>query len=177
MSKHECILLLLEGGRVLWSGSDGPFRGPAEARSPANPTGNCVQRWLSVGVELDSVHSDQLDLRTLGFCLLKPLERKTRPDPDALSSSIRAASVGLKAKERPNQDDCVSPWEGLVRSLLTGGNLADTIRSADITLHLVGSNLIHNQFIGLLRSVYVEDNRLVHAAVLLFNLCVVNGHG
>jgi hypothetical protein len=105
--------------------------------------------------------------------------RKFSPDQEplfVLSSSIRVASVGLKASGRPNQDDRVSPWEGLVRYLLTGGNLAD-IRSTDITFHPVGPHLIHNQFIGLLRSVNVEDNWLVHAAVPLLNLCVVNSHG
>jgi hypothetical protein len=132
-------------------------------------------RRLSVG--WNSITSIPADLTCglLAFAF-EARKGKTSPDPDALSSSIRAARAGLKASGRPNQDDRVSPWEGLVRSLLTGGNLAD-IRSTDITFHPVGSHLIHNQFIGLLRSVNVEDNWLVHAAVPLFNLCVVNGHG
>ena len=64
-----------------------------------------------------------------------------------------------------------------MRSRLAGGNLGDTLRGADVTFHLIGPYFIHNQFIGLLRSLDVEDNRLVHAPVLLFNLEVVNGHG
>ena len=56
----------------------------------------------------------------VGFCLLKSLEANTWPDTGRLFNLIRAASVGLKVRGRPNQDDWVSPLERLSAFPLNG---------------------------------------------------------
>src|SRR6266403_6252378 len=58
-----------------------------------------------------------------------------------------------------------------------GGRLRIRLRDADVSADGVLAHLVHHDFLGNMGAGEIEEDRLVHGAILLFELLVFDGHG